>query len=138
MKSKYILVATLTMLGVFSGCSDEFLERPPQDTLVDANFYKTDDQVLAARAGLYSAVWKDYIDKANFKLGDFRGGTAFRAWGDRDHVLFNTTSVSTDNAEAYRAFYVTIGQANMAIQNINTYAGEEVSAAIKNHSSTLS
>lgn len=133
MKSKYILVATLTVIGVFSGCSDEFLERPPQDTLVDANFYKTNDQVLAATAGLYSAVWKDYIDKANFKLGDFRGGTVFRAWNDRDHVLFNTTSVSTDNAEAYRAFYVTIGQANMAIQNINTYAGEAVSEEIKNH-----
>ena len=68
MKSKYILVATLTVLGVMSGCSDEFLERPPQDALVDANFYKTDEQVLAATAGLYSAVWKDYIDKANFKL----------------------------------------------------------------------
>ncbi|HEU5148624.1 MAG TPA: RagB/SusD family nutrient uptake outer membrane protein [Chryseosolibacter sp.] len=133
MKSKYILVATLTVLGVLSGCSDEFLERPPQDTLVDANFYKTDEQVLAATAGLYSAVWKDYIDKANFKLGDFRGGTAFRAWGDRDHVLFNTTSVSPDNGGAYRSFYITVGQANMAIQNINMYAGDGVSAEIKNH-----
>lgn len=133
MKSKYILVATLTVLGVMSGCSDEFLERPPQDTLVDANFYKTDEQVLAATAGLYSAVWKDYIDKANFKLGDFRGGTAFRAWGDRDHVLFNTTSVSPDNGGAYRSFYITVGQANMAIQNINMYAGDGVSAEIKNH-----
>lgn len=133
MKNKHIIVAVLTACSVFSGCADEFLERPPQDTLVDANFYKTDDQVLASTAGLYSAVWKDYIDKANFKLGDFRGGTVFRAWNDRDHVLFNTTSVSTDNAEAYRAFYVTIGQANMAIQNINTYAGERVSDAIRNH-----
>ena len=61
---------------VTAGCKKDFLERLPQDTLVDANFYKTDDQVLAATAGLYSAVWKDYIDKANFKLGDFRGGTA--------------------------------------------------------------
>jgi len=132
MKNKYIAIGLLTIFNVFS-CSDEFLERPPQDTLVDAEFYKRDDQVLAATAGLYSAVWKDYIDKANFKLGDFRGGTAFRAWGDRDHVLFNTTSVSTDNASAYRAFYVTIGQANMAIQNINTYAGDGVTAPIKNH-----
>lgn len=132
MKKKYLIIA-LTTLGFLSGCSDEFLERPPQDTLVDGNFYKTDDQVLAATAGLYSAVWKDYIDKANFKLGDFRGGTVFRAWNDRDHVLFNTTSVSTDNAEAYRAFYVTVGQANMAIQNINRYAGGGVSEEIRNH-----
>jgi len=133
MKNKYLAIALLTTVAVFSGCADEFLERPPQDTLVDANFYKNNEQVLAATAGLYSAVWKDYIDKANFKLGDFRGGTTFRAWGDRDHVLFNTTSVSTDNAEAYRAFYVTIGQANMAIHNINTYAGDGVSPEIKNH-----
>jgi hypothetical protein len=133
MKKEYMMIAALTALSVLSGCSDEFLERTPQDSLVDANFYKNDDQVLAATAGLYSAVWKDYIDKANFKLGDFRGGTTFRAWGDRDHVLFNTTSVSSDNAEAYRAFYVTIGQANIAIHNINTYAGPGVSEAIKNH-----
>jgi starch-binding outer membrane protein, SusD/RagB family len=130
---KYILITALTALGVFSSCSDEFLERPPQDTLVDAKFYKTNDQVLASTAGLYSAVWKDYIDKANFKLGDFRGGTVFRAWNDRDHVLFNTTSVSDDNSAAYRAFYVIIGQANMAIQNITKYAGSGVSPAVKNH-----
>src|SRR5688500_2910520 len=133
MKNRYLIIASLTTLGFFSSCSDEFLVRTPQDTLVDANFYNTDDQVLAATAGLYSAVWKDYIDKANFKLGDFRGGTAYRAWGDRDHVLFNTTSVSTDNAEAYRAFYVTVGQANIAINNINVFAGEAVSDEIKNH-----
>lgn len=133
MKNKYLIIAFLTTLSFFASCSEEFLERTPQDTLVDANFYNTDDQVLAGTAGLYSAVWKDYIDKANFKLGDFRGGTAYRAWGDRDHVLFNTTSVSTDNAEAYRAFYVTIGQANIAINNINMFAGEAVSEEIKNH-----
>jgi starch-binding outer membrane protein, SusD/RagB family len=132
MKNHYILTALLG-LSLLAGCSDDFLTRPPKDTLVDANFYKNDDQVLASTAALYSAVWKDYIDKANFKLGDFRGGSAWRAWGDRDHVLFNTTSVSTDNAEGYRAFFVIVGQANMAIQNINRYAGEGVSEEIKNH-----
>jgi len=132
MKNKNI-IGLLIAFGILAGCSDDFLNRPPKDTLVDANFYQTNDQVLASTAGLYSAVWKDYIDKANFKLGDFRGGSTFRAWGDRDHVLFNTTSVSTDNAEAYRAFYVIVGQANMAIQNINRYAGSDVSEAIKNH-----
>lgn len=133
MKKIMVLIAALATVSLMVGCSDDFLERAPKANLVDANFYKNDEQVLAGTAGLYSAVWKDYIDKANFKLGDFRGGTAFRAWGDRDHVLFNTSSVSSDNAEAYRAFYVAVGQANIAIQNITTYAGPEVSEAIKNH-----
>jgi hypothetical protein len=132
MKTKHILIAFLA-LAIFAGCSDDFLERPPKDSLVDGNFFKNDEQVLAGTAALYSAVWKDYIDKANFKLGDFRGGTTFRAWGDRDHVLFNTTEVSSDNAEAYRAFYIVVGQSNLAIHNINTYAGPAVSESIKNH-----
>jgi starch-binding outer membrane protein, SusD/RagB family len=133
MKRRYILITAIAAIGMLSSCNDDFLNRPPQDGLTDASFYKTDDQVLAATAPLYNVVWKDYIDKANFKLGDFRGGTTFRAWGDRDHVLFNTTSVSTDNAEGYRAFFVIVGQSNMAIRNINTYAGEQVSEEIKNH-----
>jgi hypothetical protein len=134
MKTKYFLIAVALVASiVLISCSDDFLNRPPEDTLVDANFYKTNEQVLAGTAGLYSAVWKDYIDKSNFKLGDFRGGTTFRAWGDRDHVLFNTTEASPDNSFAYRSFYVIVGQSNLAIYNINAFAGAGVSEQIKKH-----
>ncbi|MEO7989829.1 MAG: RagB/SusD family nutrient uptake outer membrane protein [Chryseolinea sp.] len=133
MKKSYILFTTLAAWIMFSGCSDEFLNRPPQDALVDANFFKTDEQVLSNTAPLYSAAWKTYVDKANFKLGDIRGGTVFRAWGDRDAVEFNITPVSEANEQAYQAFFVVIGQANMAIYNINTFAGPDVSEEIKNH-----
>ncbi|HEX5169706.1 MAG TPA: RagB/SusD family nutrient uptake outer membrane protein [Cyclobacteriaceae bacterium] len=133
MKRINILFTALTTWVMLAGCSDDFLNRPPQDRLVDANFYKTDEQVLAGTAPLYSAAWKTYVDKANFKLGDIRGGTVFRAWGDRDAVEFNITDVSEPNEQAYQAFYVIIGQANLAISNINTYAGADVSEEIKNH-----
>jgi hypothetical protein len=133
MNKKYFLVRALAAVTLLSGCSDEFLNRPPQDTLVDINFYKTNDQVLASTAPLYSAVWKDYVDKASYNLGDFRAGTAIRAWGDRDNVLFNTSEVSTANSEAYRAFYIVVGQSNMALQNITKYAGPDVTEDIMNH-----
>lgn len=133
MKNINILLTVLASWTMLAGCSEEFLDRPPQDRLVDANFYKNDDQVLAGTAPLYSAAWKTYVDKANFKLGDIRGGTVFRAWGDRDAVEFNITDVSEANEQAYQAFYVIVGQANLAIHNINTYGGAEVSEEIKNH-----
>lgn len=133
MKNRFLYIGGLMALSVFSGCEKDFLERPPLDTLVDANFYKTNDQVLAASAPLYSVVWKDYVDKASWQLGDLRAGTTFRAYGDRDNVLFNTSEVSTSNNEAYRAFYIVVGQANTLIQNVNKYAGPEVSEEIKNH-----
>ncbi|HEY0655569.1 MAG TPA: RagB/SusD family nutrient uptake outer membrane protein [Chryseosolibacter sp.] len=133
MKRNYILLATLAVSLWLTGCSDDFLNEPPQDRLVDANFYKTDEQVLAGTAPLYSAAWKTYVDKANFKLGDIRGGSVFRAWGDRDAVEFNITDVSEANEQAYQAFFVVIGQANLAINNINTYAGDDVSEEVKQH-----
>ncbi|RDV16155.1 RagB/SusD family nutrient uptake outer membrane protein [Pontibacter diazotrophicus] len=132
MKNKYLFIGGFLALSVFSGCESEFLERPPQDTLVDANFFQTNEQLLAASAPLYSVVWKDYVDKAYWALGDIRAGTLFRAWGNRDHVLFNTTEVSSENAEAYRAFYIVIGQANSLIQNVNRYAGADTSPEIRN------
>jgi starch-binding outer membrane protein, SusD/RagB family len=133
MKSKNIIMAALAVSLLLAGCSDDFLNRPPQDALVDANFFKTDEQLLANTAPLYSSAWKTYVDKANFKLGDIRGGTVFRAWGDRDAVEFNITDVSEPNEQAYQAFFVIIGQSNLVIHNINTFAGPDVSEEIKNH-----
>ena len=133
MKNRFLYIGGLLTLSVFSGCEKEFLERPPQDTLVDANFIKTDAQLLAASAPLYSVVWKDYVDKASWALGDLRAGTTMRAWGYRDDVLFNTTEVSTSNSEAYRTFWIVVGQANTLIQNVERYAGAEVSEDIKKH-----
>lgn len=133
MKNKYSIFGLLAVVLYLVGCQEDFLERPPKDTLVDANFYKTDDQVLAGTAALYSVVWKDYSDKSLINLGDFRGGTVYRAWNDRDNVLFNTTAVSPRNGEAYRSFFNVVGQANVAISNINEYAGSAVSDEIRQH-----
>ncbi|MBF9254019.1 RagB/SusD family nutrient uptake outer membrane protein [Pontibacter sp. 172403-2] len=133
MKNRFLYMGGLLALSLFSGCEKDFLERPPQDTLVDANFFKTDEQLLAASAPLYSVVWKDYVDKASWALGDLRAGTTMRAWGYRDDVLFNTTEVSTSNSEAYRTFWIVVGQANTLIQNVNRYAGPGVSEDIKKH-----
>jgi TPR repeat protein len=127
---KLIVVLPLVLLGA---CSEDFLERPPKDSIVDAGFYQTDDQVLASTALLYSKVWFDYNDKASYNLGDFRAGTAFSAWNDRGNVLFNTTGNTPENGSAWRSFFIVVGQSNLAIQNIQKYAGPAVSAAVKKH-----
>lgn len=130
-KQLYILVGSLMATFVYTSCSKDFLIKPPTDAITDANFYQTDDQVLAATALLYSKVWFDYNDKASYNLGDFRGGTAFSAWNDRGNVLFNTTGNTPENGAAWRSFFIVVGQSNLAIQNINTYAGAEVSDNVK-------
>ena len=116
-----------------SSCKKDFLEKTPSDRIVAANFYKTDEQVLAGTALLYSKVWFDYNDKASYNLGDFRAGTAFSAYNDRGNVLFNTTGDNGENSAAWRAFFIVVAQSNLTISNINKYAGSGVSPAIKKH-----
>ncbi len=132
-KINYIhyLTGSLLVIGLFTSCKKNFLEKPPLSSVVDANFYKTDDQVMAGTSLLYSQVWFDYNDKAMYNLGDFRGGTAFSAWNDRGNVLFNTTGDNGENGASWRAFFNVVGQSNLAIYNINRYGGAGVSSQVK-------
>ena len=125
------LIGLAIPIAMAAGCKKSFLEKPPMDAIVADNFYKTDEQVLAGTAGLYSRVWFDYNDKAYYNLGDFRAGTAYSAWNDRGNVLFNTTAENGENNASWRAFFNVVAQSNMAIYNINKYAGEGVSASVK-------
>lgn len=132
-KRIYSAIFLAVLAVMFIACSDDFLERPPKDAIVDASFYKTDDQVLAGTALLYSKVWHDYNDKASYNIGDFRGGSAFSAYNDLDNVRFNTTALTPENGASWRAFFNVVGQSNLAIQNIQRYAGADVTPEIKQH-----
>lgn len=127
---KYLVGLALPLL-MLASCKKDYLVKPPKDAIVDAKFYQTDAQLLAGTAGLYSRVWFDYNDKAYYNLGDFRAGTAYSAWNDRGNVLFNTTAENGENNASWRAFFIVVAQSNMAIHNINTYAGAGVSENAK-------
>ncbi|MEO6723047.1 MAG: RagB/SusD family nutrient uptake outer membrane protein [Ferruginibacter sp.] len=132
MKSINYLVGLLVIQIIFlSGCKKDFLVKPPTDAIVDGSFYQNDEQVLAATNLLYSKVWFDYNDKASYNLGDFRAGTAYSAYNDQGNVRFNTTGLNKENEAAWRAFFIVVGQSNLAISNINRYAGPAVSPEIK-------
>lgn len=48
MKNIYKKLIVLFPFALLGACSEDFLERPPKDAIVDAGFYQTDDQVLAS------------------------------------------------------------------------------------------
>lgn len=132
-KIKYInYIGILIMaVGTLSGCKKDFLVKPPQSAIVDANFYQNDQQLAAATSLLYSEVWFDYNDKAMYNLGDFRGGSAFSAYNDRGNVMFNTTGDNGENGASWRAFYNVVAQSNLAIYNINRFSGAAVTDGAK-------
>ncbi|WP_026953811.1 RagB/SusD family nutrient uptake outer membrane protein [Algoriphagus vanfongensis] len=132
-KSTNFLAGAAALVLGLSSCSDEFLDRPPLDAIVDANFYKNDDQILAASAPLYNIVWFAYNDKASHGIGDARGGILTSGSYQLENVRFNTTGETAENGAAWRAFYNVVAQSNSLINNINSFAGEDVTERIKNH-----
>ena len=124
-------IGLLLLTVTFASCKKDFLEQPPLSSVVDANFYKTDEQVMAATSLLYSNVWFDYNDQAMYNLGDFRGGTAFSAWNDRGNVMFNTTGDNPQNGASWRAFYNVVAQSNIFLYNLNRYGGDVVTAHVR-------
>jgi hypothetical protein len=126
-------LAVLLLVGLFAGCSSDFLDQPPQDTILDVNFYKTPEQVLAGSAPLYGVVWFAYNDKASHGIGDGRGGVLTSGSYQLENVEFKTTSVTAENLSAWRAFYNIVGQSNTLISNLHKYAGEDVPQNIVEH-----
>lgn len=131
---KYISYLSFGVLLSFTfSCKDEFLERPPKDRIVDANFYSTNEQVLAGTAPLYNIVWFSYNDKASHGIGDGRGGILTSNSYQVENIRMNTTGTTEENGSSWRSFYNIIGQSNTLINNVEAYAGSAVSDDIKRH-----
>jgi hypothetical protein len=127
---KNILLVTAVAASI-AGCKKDFLNRPPEDTIVADVFYKTTDEVRAGTAPLYNIVWFDYNDKAALSFGDARGGNMIS--NDRD--MFYKFAVSATDVNtllpAYKSFYKIIAQSNQTIKNIKSNA-TTVKDSIKN------
>lgn len=128
---KYSWLISLIGFFALTNCSEDYLVRPPEDALTDVDFYKTDEEVLAATASLYSRVWFDYNDKASFSIGDLRSGIMMAPWNSREFGAFNANGDNSEVIAAWNAFFTVIQQSNLAIRNINTYAKTEVSDEVK-------
>jgi len=121
----------LTAAFVMTGCSADFLNRPPEDTVVASDSYGTDAQVMSTTSLLYNRAWYDYITVAAYTLGDFRGGDFISKFDNSGNGWFNTTDGTGEVQDAWQAFYVVIGQSNTAIANINKYTASTVTPSIK-------
>jgi hypothetical protein len=131
MKRIIYFLGVLLVVVAFSNCKKTFLDRPPLSSITDANFYKSDDQLMSATAPLYSSVWFDYNDAASWQLGDFREATLTMPGMIMLTLKFNTTPDNQYNQNSWRAFYNVVAQSNLAIYNIGRFAGPAVSAEAK-------
>jgi starch-binding outer membrane protein, SusD/RagB family len=108
-------------LGLFS-CSEEFLNRPPEDRLAVDNFYKSAKDLRLATAPLYNAVWYDFHKRAIVPMGEARSGNIKATWMYGAWEVFTLTSLDFDLNDAWTSLHNVIGQSNIIMQAIKKNA----------------
>ena len=113
-KTKFI-VATITVL-LLTSCSEDFLDRPPEDSFNVADFYKTSDQVKAATNALYATPWFNFNTNTIWAIGELSSGNG-RTWDPRnaDFTNFAINGNHSTLTQAWESLYAVVAQANSVI-----------------------
>lgn len=129
------MVAALSALLLFPSCSEEFLERSPEDAYNVDEFYQTDQQVRVAANHLYSKPWFNFISNVSWAIGELSSGNA-RTWDPRnaDFVNFAITGEHGTLTQAWESLYAVIAQSNSVINTLPIAAGPAVSEDVLNNS----
>lgn len=126
--SKLILIAFLIFFG--GACSDDFLNRPPEDAYTTDSYYNTDDQLYSAANPLYGGVWFDY-QRAFLAIGDAMAGNANKG-GTDPFFSFSVTGSTTDLLNASNSVWTAVAYCNSVIENVTEKAGPKCSESAKN------
>lgn len=114
MKNYYIYILT-TIMALLPACNDDFLERPPLDTLTNENFWQSETHLVSAANALYTAMnGKDVLNvfEAMGEMAPWAITTAYRTIGGGNYA----TDITQINNIWVRAYY-NIGRCNYFLNN---------------------
>jgi len=115
---KLIIIGLLA--GMMFSCNDEFLERPPLDTLSNENFWQSEGHLESAANALYTALkGKDILNmfESMGESAPWAITTAYRTIGGGNY----STDISQINGIWVNAYY-NIGRCNYFLNNYNRAA----------------
>lgn len=132
MKSKIKILSSLVLMaGILTGCSDSFLDRTPEGSYTDANFYASDEALEAATAPLYNRAWFDYNQRAIVPIGSGRANDMYSPWGSPEFTTFQVTALNELLSAAWKSFYSVITMSNSVISDVKEKSTGDVSEEAK-------
>ena len=114
---------------ILTACSEDFLDKQPEDSLTSGNFYETQDQLEQTLNGAYAALRETKASGPGYGMAEMRadnthfyfnlscGGSTS---GTVEHIdTFVDVSVSPVIADMWANSYIGISRANAVIGNIS-------------------
>lgn len=139
MKTLYILnlkkIATAALVfGTMVSCSNDFTDRPSEDSIDTSNYYQTDEQVKAATDALYYKTWFQFNNKFFYAISEVGSGNMYTNSSDVNAMRnFSITSVDPELNSGWQSLWANVAQANFLINNLRTLAQPAVSQTTINN-----
>ena len=124
-----ILIAGVLTLGIFSSCSDSFLNSVPPSSLLDENFYKTEADAEMALVGCYDGFQTTSSGFPIYMVAEVASDECFGGTGANDGPGYqmidrlDKTKSTKDNDvfnDTWRNYYKAIYRCNSLLQKLPT------------------
>jgi starch-binding outer membrane protein, SusD/RagB family len=125
------LIIIVSFLGILAGCSDGFLEREPKSNYVEDTYYASDDALNSICTPLYNRVWFNFNRRAMFGMGSLRANDAYNPYAFPEFVRFQTTSLTSEVAQAWSSLYTVVTMSNSIINGVTNKCTGDVSQEAK-------
>ncbi len=127
------LIFGLLAVGTLSACSDDFTDRPSEDSISTDNYYKNDEQVRSSTDALYYKTWFQFNNKFFYAVGEVGSGNMYTNSSDVNAMrTFNITSSDPEMYAGWQSLWANVSQANYLINNLQDRADASVSASVIN------
>src|SRR5687767_13926209 len=123
-----ILIHSLAVMLLLTGCSEDFLDRPSLTDISADNFYQNADELRLATAALYTAGWGEWTYYCYFPVGDVLSGNMVLKY-NADAVQYNNFSVTEANEGLiayWRSMYRVVAHCNATINGIKENAPSSI------------
>jgi len=124
----------ITILGsilFFASCSDDYINRPPEDAYNIDEFYSSNEQVAASTNSLYGKVWFDFNNKAFWAIGEIASGNGFSYSSDINTLKeLNANGGDPEVANAWRSLWAVVAQSNALINLLPERTGSGIDQAV--------
>ncbi|UOQ75377.1 RagB/SusD family nutrient uptake outer membrane protein [Hymenobacter sp. 5516J-16] len=128
--SKFTCGAFLLSLGLFTSCTEKFLEEAPADQVTDANFYKTQQDAIQAVTAAYSELTKEGQYNQALWAFDMMADISVSGGDDGNDAVeykqLEAFSIPSTNAVANRLWggcFIGIQRANLVLQKVPDIPG---------------
>ena len=128
-----ILLVVILLLNL-SSCSEEFTNRPPEDSISLDAYYSSNDQVASATNAMYNRTWFQFHNKFFFAITEVGSGNMYTNSGDVNAMRnFSITGSDPELNNGWQSLWANVAQSNAIINFLAARVGPGVDAAVLNN-----